>query len=310
MLIGFIGAGAMGAPMAANLLRAGHSVQVHTRREASVSALVAAGARWVASPGEACAGTTLVFGALPGPVEIEQVVRGPGGVMESLAPGGVYVDVATNAPRLVRALCADLAVRGIEMLDAPISGGPRGAASRKLAIWVSGAEAAYTRVKPVLDIMGDQVRYLGASGNASIAKLVHNCANYGMQQVLAECITMGVKAGVDPVALWGAIRQGSLGRQRMVDRMAEQFLPADYDSPSFVLKLAQKDVRLATELGREVDVPMRLSSLAYAELTEAVNRGWGEKDSRVALALQVERAGIELAVDKAPLQAILDSEPL
>jgi 3-hydroxyisobutyrate dehydrogenase-like beta-hydroxyacid dehydrogenase len=310
MLIGFIGAGAMGAPMARNLLAAGHEVRVHTRSPASAAGVVAAGAVWAETVAFACEGAALVFGALPGPVEIEHVARGPGGLLDAMAPGSIYVDVATNAPALVRALCADLADRGIDMLDAPISGGPKGAASRTLAIWVSGREAAYVAVKPVLDVLGDQVRYLGASGAASVAKLVHNCANYGMQMALAEAMTMGVKAGVDPVTLWAAIRQGSLGRQRIVDRMADQFLPGDYDTPSFALKLGHKDVRLATELGREVDVPMRFASLAYAEMTEAMNRGWGAKDSRAPLRLQTERAGIEIKAPKEELQAILKNEPL
>jgi 3-hydroxyisobutyrate dehydrogenase len=310
MLIGFIGAGAMGGPMIRNLLAAGHEVRVHTRSPASAAGVVDAGARWCASVAEVCDGTQRVFGALPGPAEIEQIVRGPGGLLASLAAGSIYVDVSTNGPALVKTLCAALADRGIAMLDAPISGGPKGAASKKLAIWVSGDEAAYDTVKPVLDQMGDRVRYLGASGNASVAKLVHNSANYGIQMVLAEAMTMGVRAGVDPAVLFAAIRQGSLGRQSTVDRMTDQFLPGAFDTPAFALALAHKDVRLATELGRECDVPLRALNLAYAEMTEALNRGWGARDSRVMMVLQEERAGVAIKVPRADLQAILKNEPL
>jgi 3-hydroxyisobutyrate dehydrogenase len=196
------------------------------------------------------------------------------------------------------------------MLDAPVSGGPKGAATRRLAIWVSGAEDAFAKARPVLDVIGDQVRYLGATGTATVAKLCHNCANYGFQAVLAEIMTLGVKAGVDPAVLWGAIRQGSLGRQRPVDRLADQFLPGEFDKPSFTLRLAQKDVRLATELGRELDVPMRVANLTYADITEAVNRGWGDEDSRAAMKLQQQRSGVAIKVPKETLQEILKNEPL
>jgi 3-hydroxyisobutyrate dehydrogenase len=310
MQIGFIGAGAIGAPLVRNFLKAGYGVAVHNRRRATAETLIEAGAVWAPDMAAVAAGAQIVFSALPGPAEQEAVYRGPGGLIAACAPGTVLVDMTTSSPALVRALAAEFAAGGCAMLDAPVSGGPKGAATRRLAIWVSGAEDAFAKARPVLDVIGDQVRYLGATGTATVAKLCHNCANYGFQAVLAEIMTLGVKAGVDPAVLWGAIRQGSLGRQRPVDRLADQFLPGEFDKPSFTLRLAQKDVRLATELGRELDVPMRVANLTYADITEAVNRGWGDEDSRAAMKLQQQRSGVAIKVPKETLQEILKNEPL
>jgi 3-hydroxyisobutyrate dehydrogenase len=310
MKIGFAGLGAMGAPMAGHLLDAGHTLYVLTRRRESADAAIAKGSIWAETAKNLAANSELVFTALPGPPEIEVVMAGDNGLKAGFKAGTPYIDLSTNSPALVRQLSADLAKLGVSMLDAPVSGGPKGAASRKLAIWVSGEKATFERCKPILELLGDQVRFLGASGNASVAKLVHNCANYGIQMVLAEAFTLGVKAGVDPVALWGAIRQGSLGRQRAVDRMADQFLPHEFDNPAFALELAHKDVSLATALGRETGVPMRFATMTLAEMTEALNKGWGKRDSRSAMLIQEQRAGLDICVPRNVLQDILNNEPL
>ena len=141
-----------------------------------------------------------------------------------------------------------------------------------------------------------------------MAKLVHNCAGYMIQTALAEVFTMGVKAGVDPLAIFKAVRQGARGRVRTFDSLADNFLPAKFDPPSFALRLAHKDVTLACALGRENKVPMRLAQLTLDEMTEALNRGWGDRDSRVAMLLQEERAGVEIKVDPAKLKEVLDKD--
>ena len=149
------------------------------------------------------------------------------------------------------------AERGVHVLDAPISGGPAGARSGKLAIWVGGDEAIFARCRDVLTAMGDQVMYVGPIGAGSVTKLVHNSAGYAIQTALAEAFTLGVKAGVEPLALWRAVRQGAGGRRRTFDGLVDQFLPGTFDTPAFALRLARKDVTLATDLGRELRVPMR-----------------------------------------------------
>jgi 3-hydroxyisobutyrate dehydrogenase-like beta-hydroxyacid dehydrogenase len=144
--------------------------------------------------------------------------------------------------------------------------------------------------------------YVGPIGSGSIAKLVHNCSGYMIQCALAEAFTMGIKAGVEPLALWQAVRQGAVGRQRTFDRLPDHFLSGKFDPPDFALRLAHKDVSLATAVGRENHVPMRMAHLALEELTEALNRGWGERDSRVAMLLQEERAQVEISVEEERLR--------
>ena len=308
MRVGFIGLGTMGTHMAASLQRGNFALIVHDVRQQAASEHLARGATWAATPREMAEQSDVVFTSLPGPPEIAAVVHGPDGLLAGMKKDSAWFDLSTSAPSLVRALHAECAALGVHMLDAPVSGGPRGAKSGKLAIWVGGDRAVFDRFRGVLDTIGDQARYIGPIGAASVAKLVHNCAGYAINVALAEVFTMGVKAGVDPATLFSAIRQGALGRQRSFDRLADQFLPDHYDPPAFALKLAHKDVSLATQLGREVMVPMKMANIALAEMTEALNRGWGALDSRVPMKLQSERAGVEIAVDAEALRAILDAD--
>ncbi|HUK58047.1 MAG TPA: NAD(P)-dependent oxidoreductase [Stellaceae bacterium] len=308
MQVGFIGVGTMGASMAANLQKAGHWLIVNDMRRAAAEPHLAAGAQWADTPARAAAEAEVVFTSLPGPPEVEAVALGPGGLLEAMRPGTAYFDLSTNSPTLVRRIHARFAEKHIHMLDAPVSGGPRGAKTGRLAIWVGGERTVFDQHKKVLDAIGDQARYVGAIGAGTVAKLVHNCAGYTIQAALAEVFTLGVKAGLDPAALFEAVRQGAAGRRRTFDAVVDQFLPGIYDPPAFALKLAHKDVGLATALGRELSVPMRAANLALEELTEAMNRGWAQRDSRVAMLLQTERAGVEIRVDPKRIAEILERD--
>jgi len=302
MKVGFIGLGTMGASMATNLQRGGYDLVVNDIRPDAGAAHLAAGAEWADTARDVAAKVDVVFTSLPGPPEVEDVALGQSGLLEGLQPEKVYFDLSTNSPTLIRRLHTLFGERGIHVLDAPVSGGPAGAKSRKLAMWVGGEAEIFERYKPVLDAIGDQVIHVGPIGSGSVAKLVHNCAGYMIQCALAEAFTLGVKAGVEPLALWQAVRQGAVGRQRTFDRLPDHFLSGTFDPPDFALRLAHKDVTLATALGREHHVPMRAANLALDELTEALNRGWGGRDSRVAMLLQEERAGVDIQVDPARLR--------
>jgi len=306
MKVGFIGLGTMGGSMASSLQRAGHELMVNDLREEVASPHLAAGAHWGDTPRMVAEFAEVVFTSLPGPPEVEAVARADDGLLQGMSPGNVYFDLSTNSPSVIRQLHAAFAERGVHLLDSPVSGGPSGAKSGKLAIWVGGDEDVFLRYKPVLDAIGDQVIRVGPIGAGSVAKLVHNVSGYMIQCALAEAFTLGVKAGVEPLALWHAVRQGAVGRQPTFDRLAANFLPAKFDPPSFALRLAHKDVTLATALGREHRVPMHMANLALDELTEALNRGWGERDSRVAMLLQEERAGVEIQVDEALIRQMLE----
>jgi 3-hydroxyisobutyrate dehydrogenase len=295
--------------MASNLLKAGHELVVYDVRREAAEPHVKAGARWVDSPRAVGEASEVVFTSLPEPKDVEAVALDEkAGLLPGLTAGKAFFDLSTNSPTVVRRLHAVFKARGVHMLDAPVSGGPRGAESRRLALWVGGDAAIFEKYKPVLDAIGDQAYYVGPSGAGSVAKLVHNCAGYVVQTALAEVFTMGVKAGVDPLTIWKAVRQGAGGRRRTFDGLADQFLPGRYEPPSFALRLAHKDVSLAVALGREHRVPMRLANITLEEMTEAMNRGWGDRDSRVAMLLQEERAGVEIKVEPAAIKEVLDRE--
>ena len=309
MQIGFIGLGMMGAGMASNLQKSGHQLIVHDLSRQAASQHLTNGATWAESPRAVAEAVDIVFTSLPTPADVEKVGTGEDGLLSGFRKGAAWFDLSTNAVSVVRSLHGQLAEHGVEFLDAPVSGGPRGANSGRLAIWVGGDKAVFDKYKSVLDAMGDAARYIGPIGAGSIAKLVHNAAGAAANIAMAEVFTMGVKAGVDPLPLWEAIRQGAGGRARLFDRMADHFLTGSYEPADFALRLLHKDVSLACQLARDVGVPMRLTNLAQLELTEALGRGWGNRDSRVGMLLQQERAGIDkIAVPPDKLKAVLDAD--
>jgi 3-hydroxyisobutyrate dehydrogenase len=158
----------------------------------------------------------------------------------------------------------------------------------------------------VLKSIGDQPLYVGPIGAGSVAKLSHNIASFSVQTALAEIFTLGVKAGVEPVALLKALRQGATGRKRTFDRLPEHWLPARFDPPDFTVRLAVKDATLALEMAREFGVPMRVGEIALGELNACVERGWADRDSRISMTLQEERAGVSVRVPPERLHGVLD----
>ena len=305
MQVGFIGLGTMGARMAANLQHAGYKLVVNDLRKDAAAPHLGAGAIWADTPRALAEQSEVILTSLPEPPDVEKVALADDGLLAGIKRDAVWFDLSTNSQSLVKKLSAAFAEKGAHMLDAPVSGGPQGAASRKLAIWVGGDKAAFDKHKALLDAIGDQPRYIGPIGSATVAKLVHNMSGYAIVCALAETFAMGVKAGVEPLALWEAVRQGAAGRRYTFDALINQWLPGKYDPPDFALKLAHKDVGLATALGRELGLPMRICELAYAEMTEAMNCGWAGRDSRVVMMLEQERAGIEVKVDPDQLKAAL-----
>ena len=305
MKVGFIGIGTMGGHMAYNLCKAEFEVSVHDLNKDLSRRHLEAGATWADSVKDIAQNNEVIMTSLPGPKEVQDVALRADGLLANMKPGTVWFDLSTNSVTVVRALHAQFKEKGIHMLDAPVSGGPRGAKTGKCAIWVGGEKEIFEKYKTVLGAMGDQARHVGPIGQATVAKLVHNCAGYAMNLALAEVFTMGVKAGVDPLTLFEAVRQGALGRRRTFDGLIDQFLPGTYDPPAFQLRHAHKDVSLAVALGKEVSVPMRACNLTLEEMTEALNRGWGERDSRSAMLLQQERAGVKIAVDAEKLSAVV-----
>ena len=302
MNIGFIGVGNMGAGMANNLIKAGHSLTINEIARERATPLLEQGAKWADTPKEVAEASEITFTSLPAPVDVEAVALGDAGILEGAKPGSVYIDLSSNSVSLVRRIHGVFEARGVHMLDAPVSGGVTGARSGRLAVMVGGDEAVYQRVKSVLDDFGDNVVYCGGIGSGSVCKLMHNCISAVTSQAISECFTLGAKAGVELKPLWETVRRGAFGRgaggiHGLPDSWFNGDFEPDWEKGFFAIRLSRKDIGLATQLGREYDVPMALANLAEQELMEAVNRGWGDDPTNKVRLLQEDRAGIQLRAD-------------
>lgn len=294
MKIGFIGTGNIGAPIAGQLLKAGHGLVVHDVRRANAEPLLAAGAAWADTPAALAADCEVVATCLPGPLQMEQVCLGPEGIIAALRPGALYIDHTTNSPELVRRVHGLLAVKEVAMVDAPVSGGMEGAQTRDLLVMAGGDPAAFEQARPLLDAVAKRVMYTGGIGTGSIAKIMHNSASFTLDSVMAECWTAGVKAGIDAATIVRVFNEAALGHQMSLKvRLPATYLAGDF-APRFSLALARKDLGLAMDLARATRTPMRFAALCEQELIEAMNRGWADRDASIALTLQEERAGVEV----------------
>jgi 3-hydroxyisobutyrate dehydrogenase-like beta-hydroxyacid dehydrogenase len=299
MKVGFIGLGNMGGPMALNMIKAGHTLTVYDVRREAAEPHLAAGAQWAESAAAAAAQSEVVVTSLPGPKDVESVALGEGGILSKLARGAVYADLSTNSPTVIRQLNATFKAKGIEMLDAPVSGGIVGARAGTLAVMVGGSKEAFERIKPVLVAIGDKVSYIGDSGAGAVAKLVHNMIAICSTQLLAEAFTMGVKAGVAPEALLKVVQDGAYGQGMLLSgTMPKMVFRGNFDRVSFALKLARKDLGLATEVGRENNVPMPIASLVEQDFLSAIANGLADKDSTAAFTIQEQRANVKVRVPK------------
>lgn len=305
--LGFIGLGQMGQGIAANLLAAGHEMLLYDLNRASGETLVAAGAAWADSPGQVAASCDVLFTSLPTPAVIESIAYGDEGLISMLGPNAVWFDFSTSSLELVRRLHSDLGESGACFLDAPVSGGPTGARNGDLAIWVGGENQTFMEHHGLLAQVGSQVRHIGDIGAGTTAKLLHNTVSATVHAALAEVLSVGVKSGIDPAVLFETLRSGAAGRRRTFDAVIPRFLAGKFEPASFQLQLAHKDLGLARRLAQDVGVPTRLCDLVYDELTEAMNRGWSQRDMQSFMALQQERAGIApFAIAPAVLSEIRD----
>ena len=293
MKVGFVGLGNMGNPMASNLIKAGHQLTVHDLRREAATNLLEMGANWVDAPKDVVPGNEVVFTSLPVPRDVEAVVLGENGIMEGATPGTVYMDLSTNSPTAIRRIHDVCAERGVTVLDAPVSGGVYGAAAATLAVMVGGDQAVYDRMKPTLDAIGSHVVYCGPIGNGMVCKICNNLLSMGIGVLMTEALTLGVKAGVDLATLADVIANSSGGNRRLTEKFPRYLFKGNFE-PGFATALAAKDVRLATDLGREYGIPMELSNLVDQRHVEAMFRGWGPEDSDAVSKIQEEKAGVQL----------------
>ena len=205
----------------------------------------------------------------------------------------VYIDLSTNSPGVIRRIHETCAAKGVTALDAPVSGGVHGAAAGTLAVMVGGDQAVFHRIKPVLEAIGSNVAYCGPIGNGMVCKICNNLVTMGAGVILGEALTLGVKAGVDLGVLAQVIGKSSGSCYRLTERFPRFLFKGNFQ-PGFATSLAAKDVRLATELGREYGIPMEISNLVDQRHVEALRRGWAEEDSDAVVRIQEEKAGVQL----------------
>jgi 2-hydroxy-3-oxopropionate reductase len=290
--VGFIGLGIMGKPMARNLLKAGHPLVVHNRSRGAVDELAAAGARAAGAPNEVARQADVVITMLPDSPDVQAVVLGPTGVLAGARTGSVLIDMSTIAPAVTRQIAAEAAKVGVKTLDAPVSGSEQGAINATLAIMVGGETATFERCRPILAAMGKSVVHVGGAGMGHTVKLVNQIIGLATCEAVCEGLLVAAKAGVDLGTLLDAIGGGA-ARSWMLENLTPKIAARDF-RPGFMVRLAQKDLRLALGLADQLHV-----SVPSAALTQQLYRSLEASDEGTdgiqALVKALERlAGFEV----------------
>lgn len=268
--LGLIGLGIMGRPMARNLLRAGYAVTVHDVDRAGVDALVAEGAVAGTSPRGVAEATDVLITMLPDSPQVREVYLGPDGAFEGLRSGWLAIDMSSISPSTARELAALAAARGAEMLDAPVSGGDKGAIAGTLSIMVGGTAAAFERAQPILAAMGETIVHVGPAGAGQVVKVCNQVVVAVVIEAVSEALVLGAKAGVDPGRI-ADVLQGGLAATKVLEMRRDNMLTGRFD-PGFRIRLHQKDLKNALELAGETSV-----ALPAAALVEQLMRGMAAK---------------------------------
>lgn len=285
MKVGVVGLGIMGAPMARNLLAAGHEVIVHGRRPARVEPLVARGARAAASPAATAAGAEMVLTSLPDGPDVELVVGGPEGILAGATPGLVVIDTSTIAPDIARALAARCAAAGVGFLDAPVSGGEQGAIAGTLSIMVGGEAEVFARAAPVLRAIGRTVTHMGGAGQGQMTKMVNQVIVATTLAAVVEGLTLAAHAGLDPEAVIAAVGSGAATSWQL-QHLGPRVQRADW-APGFMVRLQQKDLRLALAAAARVGVALPATAVVHQLFAAVEARGGGALGTQ-ALAQAIE----------------------
>jgi 2-hydroxy-3-oxopropionate reductase len=284
--VGFIGLGIMGKPMAGNLIKAGFRLTVHNRSRPAVDELAGAGAAVAASPAEVARTSEVVITMLPDTPDVEAVALGPEGVLAGAPRGSYYVDMSTIAPSMSRQIAEAGAKKGVSCLDAPVSGSDQGARDGTLSIMVGGDRPAFDALQPVLAAMGRKIVYCGPSGMGATVKLCNQVAGMGTLMAVCEALMLGAKAGADLSAVIEAL-SGGAARSWMIENLGPKIAQRDF-APGFMVRLAQKDLRLAQALATEVGSPLAGAGLAQQLYRSVESYGGGDRGIQ-AMATALER---------------------
>ncbi|MBI2907335.1 MAG: NAD(P)-dependent oxidoreductase [Chloroflexi bacterium] len=282
MKLGFIGLGNMGSAMAANVLKAGHELTVYDVRKSAAEELMASGARWADSPRAVAQASDIVLLSLPGPVEVEKVVLGEDGILAGAKKGDLVIDLSSNSPTVLQRIAAVAREKGVEVIDAPVSGGPWGAKAGTLTMMVGGDEKAFERSLPVLQAMGKSIVHVGDVGMGNAAKLIHSMMAQIIMQGLAEGMALGAKLGMDMKKLTAVLGKGGAASNILIEKYPQYGLKGNFEA-GFRVDLSFKDINLATTLGKEMGVPLYYGNLALQKLVELRARGHGDKDVTACL---------------------------
>ena len=294
--IGFVGLGTIGGVVARNIQKAGYSMVVYDIAPSAARMLVESGARLATSPMDVARNCRIIFSSLPGPSEVEAVALGSNGLVHGVGDGSVYIDLSSSSAGLIRRVAAEFAATGAQVIDAPLIVGRRGIAERSVQVLASGSCEIYREVKPLFDAFSDTVVFTGELGTGTVIKLAHNLVRRGIGLAIGEGLVLGAKAGVDPELLWNCMHWGlDVQLNQLTKHFAETIFTGNYQEPaSFGIGLSRKDVGLATDLGRQLNVPMPIAALVEQMMIQAISRGWSEQSTASLFRLQEEAAGIEV----------------
>jgi 2-hydroxy-3-oxopropionate reductase len=290
--IGFIGLGIMGKPMVRNLIKAGHTLTVFDVVAASVDEVVAAGAARGASSSDVAAKTDIIITMLPDGPQVEEAVLGPGGVIEGAKAGAIVVDMSSISPMVSQKIGAACAAKGVEFLDAPVSGGEPKAVDGTLAIMVGGKKEVFDQVEPVLKTMGSSVTLTGAVGAGNVTKLANQIMVACNIAAMGEALVLATKAGLDPEVVFNAVK-GGLAGSTVLNAKAPMVISRNF-KPGFRIKLHQKDLRNALLAGESLKAPLPLTSLVQQILMALMNDGKGDCDHSAIVNFVEDLAGIEV----------------
>ncbi len=291
--VGFIGLGIMGKPMAHNLLRAGYKLTVHNRSRPPVDELRTAGAADGASPRGVAERSDIIITMLPDSPDVQQVVLGRDGVLEGIRSGAVLVDMSTISPLVTQEIAKAVTGKKAEILDAPVSGGEKGAIESTLSIMVGGPAAVFTRVRPMFDALGKNIVHIGGPGAGQVAKACNQIVVALTIQAVSEALALAAKAGVDPAKVRQALL-GGFAQSRILDAHGQRMLERNF-KPGFRVRLHQKDLAIALATGKSLGVPLPATAVVQEAFTalRGLDRGDWDHSSLVTLIEELARVEVK-----------------